>query len=124
MELGPHSVVYIAFGTHFFPLPQSIPHLMIIIDEILAQGFRLVFALSSHSAKAGGLCADYIRRMTKAGSAIFPEWATQLEVLEHPVSTVAYMYVTPVAELRRLFTILYHTVGGTRLWRRLLVVYQ
>jgi hypothetical protein len=87
-DLGQHSVIYIAFGTTFFPLPQSIPHLMIIIDEVLAQGLRVVFALSSDSAKAGGFSADYISKITEGGNVIFPEWTKQLEVLEHPVSII------------------------------------
>ncbi|KAG8735736.1 hypothetical protein FRC10_010219 [Ceratobasidium sp. 414] len=80
-ELGPHSVIYISFGTVFFPLPQSTCHLEIIVEEIVARGFRLVFALSSEQAVVSG---ELIGRMTEAGSAIFPRWTNQLKVLEHP----------------------------------------
>ncbi|KAG9111913.1 hypothetical protein FRC07_008003 [Ceratobasidium sp. 392] len=85
-DLGPHSVVYISFGTIFFPLPQSMDHLKIVISEVLAQGFRLIFTLSSESAKAGGLDSEFIEKITKGGNAIFPEWANQLEVLNHPAT--------------------------------------
>ncbi|KAG9120126.1 hypothetical protein FRC07_004523 [Ceratobasidium sp. 392] len=84
-ELGPHSVVYVSFGTIFFPLPQSIDHLKIVISEVLAQGFRLIFTLSSDSAK-GGLDSKFIEKIMKGGNAIFPEWANQLEVLNHPAT--------------------------------------
>jgi hypothetical protein len=83
-DLGAHSVIYIAFGTYFFPLPQSARHLEILIEEILAHGFRLVFALSSDSA---GVSEEFKERVAgKGGNAIFPEWTDQLRVLEHPVS--------------------------------------
>ncbi|KAG8678373.1 hypothetical protein FRC09_019888, partial [Ceratobasidium sp. 395] len=85
-ELGPHSIVYVSFGTIFFPLPESTDHLKTIISEILAHGFRLVFTLSSDGAKTGGLDGDYIEEMTKGGNAIFPEWVDQLKVLDHPVN--------------------------------------
>ncbi|KAG9078589.1 hypothetical protein FS749_009354 [Ceratobasidium sp. UAMH 11750] len=71
-ELGSRSVIYIAFGTISFPLPQSMDHLKIVIAEILAQVFRVVSALSSGGAKAGA-------------NAIFPEWMDQFGVLGHPV---------------------------------------
>ncbi|KAG8793769.1 hypothetical protein FRC12_001697 [Ceratobasidium sp. 428] len=86
-ELGPHSIVYISFGTIFFPLPESTDHLKTIISEILAHGFRLVFTLSSDGAKAGGLDGDYIEEITKGGNAIFLEWVDQLKVLDHPATS-------------------------------------
>ena len=85
-ECGPHSVIYVAFGTAFFPLPESIEHLTIIFDEILAKGFRLVFALSSAAAKTNGLSAEYLEKLVKGGQAIIPGWTNQTQVLEHPVS--------------------------------------
>ncbi|KAF8597302.1 hypothetical protein BDV93DRAFT_562409, partial [Ceratobasidium sp. AG-I] len=69
-ECGPHSVIYVAFGTAFFPLPESIGHLTIILDEILAKGFRLIFALSSAAAKTNGLSAEYLEKLVKGGQAI------------------------------------------------------
>ncbi|KAG8735735.1 hypothetical protein FRC10_010218 [Ceratobasidium sp. 414] len=51
-------------------------HLKIIIAEILAQGFRLVFTLSSDGAKAGGLDSEYVEKLTSGGNAIFPDWVT------------------------------------------------
>ena len=86
-ECGPHSVIYVAFGTVFFPLPESIKHLTIILDEILAKGFRLVFSLSSAAAKQHGLSAEYVENLVKGGQAIVPEWTDQTQVLEHPVSS-------------------------------------
>ncbi|KAF8597305.1 UDP-Glycosyltransferase/glycogen phosphorylase, partial [Ceratobasidium sp. AG-I] len=83
-ECGPHSVIYIAFGTAFFPMRESIGHLLIIIDEIVAQGFRLVFARSSVAAQASGLSDEYIEGLVKGGKAIVPAWVDQIEVLEHP----------------------------------------
>ncbi|KAF8605579.1 UDP-Glycosyltransferase/glycogen phosphorylase, partial [Ceratobasidium sp. AG-I] len=83
-ECGPHSVIYVAFGTAFFPLPESIGHLTIILDEILAKGFRLIFALSSAAAKTNGLSAEYLEKLVKGGQAIVPEWTNQTRVLEHP----------------------------------------
>ncbi|KAF8605586.1 UDP-Glycosyltransferase/glycogen phosphorylase [Ceratobasidium sp. AG-I] len=82
-ERGAHSVVYVAFGTVFFPLPESIEHLTIILDEILDQGFRLIFALSSAAAKHG-LGAEYLEKLVNGGQAIIPEWTNQPQVLEHP----------------------------------------
>ncbi|KAG9088350.1 hypothetical protein FRC06_002079, partial [Ceratobasidium sp. 370] len=40
-DLGSNSVIYIAFGTVFFPPPESSRHLRVLIEEILAQGFRI-----------------------------------------------------------------------------------
>ncbi|QRV82562.1 glycosyltransferase family 1 protein [Ceratobasidium sp. AG-Ba] len=82
-ELGPHSVVYIAFGTMFFPLPQSARHLEIILEEIIASGFRLVFSLSSEQA---ALSEKFMQEMMHEGKAIFPKWTQQLQVLEHPAT--------------------------------------
>ncbi|KAG8793768.1 hypothetical protein FRC12_001696 [Ceratobasidium sp. 428] len=79
-ELGPHSLIYMSFGTLFFPLPQSTRHLEILIEEIVAQGFRLVFALSSEQATVDN---QFVEKMTKGGNAIFPKWTNQVKVLEH-----------------------------------------
>ncbi|CAE6450216.1 unnamed protein product, partial [Rhizoctonia solani] len=43
---GAHSVIYVAFGTLYFPLPRSMSHLMAALDEIPKAGFRFIFALS------------------------------------------------------------------------------
>ncbi|KAF8605575.1 UDP-Glycosyltransferase/glycogen phosphorylase [Ceratobasidium sp. AG-I] len=83
-ECGSHSVIYIAFGTAFFPMRESIGHFMIVIDEIVVQGFRLVFARSSAAAQASGLSEGYIKGLVKGGKAIIPAWVDQIEVLEHP----------------------------------------
>ncbi|KAF8750323.1 Glycosyltransferase family 1 protein [Rhizoctonia solani] len=64
-ENGAHSVIYISFGTLFFPLPSTVPHLMAALDEIPKAGFKIVFALSSEKCD-------------------IPEWANQTAVLEHP----------------------------------------
>lgn len=85
-ECGAHSVIYIAFGTAFFPLPQSIGHLTIILEEIVAHGFRFVFSLSSSAAKSNGLGVEYIEQLVREGKAIFPSWTNQTKVLDHPVS--------------------------------------
>ena len=85
-ELGAHSVVYVAFGTAFFPLPESIDHLNIILEEIVDHGYRLLFALSSLTAKVTGLSTQLVDKMTAAGQAMFPDWTNQTDVLEHPVS--------------------------------------
>ncbi|KAG8727840.1 hypothetical protein FRC10_005572, partial [Ceratobasidium sp. 414] len=83
-DLGPKSVIYVAFGTMFFPLAQSARHLEIIPEEIVAHGFRLlVFALSSPQAQLGD---EFKEKMTKDENAIFPGFANQLKVLEHPVA--------------------------------------
>jgi hypothetical protein len=86
-DLGAQSVIYMAFGSLFFPSPESASHLLIVINEILAHGFRLVFSMSPDNANAVGLTGELVEKMTKSGSAIFPEWTKQLEVLEHPVSS-------------------------------------
>ncbi|KAF8605600.1 hypothetical protein BDV93DRAFT_521437, partial [Ceratobasidium sp. AG-I] len=83
-ECGPHSVIYIAFGTAFFPMREYIGHFTIIIDEIIAQGFRLAFARSSAASQANGLSEEYIEGMVKGGRAIVPTWVDQIEVLEYP----------------------------------------
>ncbi|QRV81801.1 glycosyltransferase family 1 protein [Ceratobasidium sp. AG-Ba] len=80
-DLGPKSVIYMAFGTLFFPLPESARHLEIIIEEIISQGFRLIFALSSAIA---GMNERLKEKLTASGDAIFPTWVNQLRVLEHP----------------------------------------
>ncbi|CAE6457487.1 unnamed protein product [Rhizoctonia solani] len=78
---GAHSVVYISFGTLFFPIPSSISHLMAALDEIPKAGLRFVFALSSANAT---LDKSWMNRHIEAGNAIFPDWANQTAVLEHP----------------------------------------
>lgn len=80
-EKGAYSVVYVAFGTAFFPLASSISHLTAILDEIPKAGFRFIFALSSPSAK---LEQSWIDTHIQAGNAIFPEWTNQTAVLDHP----------------------------------------
>jgi hypothetical protein len=85
-DLGAHSVVYVAFGTAFFPMPQSIGHLTLILEEIIAHEYRVIFALSSAAAKSTGLNIQFIEKVTATGQVIFPDWTTQADVLEHPVS--------------------------------------
>ncbi|KEP48857.1 UDP-glycosyltransferase 74C1 [Rhizoctonia solani 123E] len=81
-DKGPHSVIYIAFGTAFFPLPSSMSHLITILDEISAHGYRFIFALPS--ARAKQLDQPWMDAHVQAGNAIFPEWTNQTAVLEHP----------------------------------------
>ncbi|QRW10566.1 glycosyltransferase family 1 protein [Ceratobasidium sp. AG-Ba] len=81
-DLGPHSVVYIGFGTIWFP--SSGFHLKILIEEILEQGLRLVFSVKGDNLGAIGMDEGFINMITKNNQAIFPEWTNQLEVLEHP----------------------------------------
>ncbi|CAE6476124.1 unnamed protein product [Rhizoctonia solani] len=81
-EKGNHSVVYAAFGTAFFPLPSSMPHLVTILDEIPKHGFRFIFALPA--ARAKQLDQSWMNAHIQAGNAIFPEWTNQTEVLDHP----------------------------------------
>ncbi|QRV77896.1 glycosyltransferase family 1 protein [Ceratobasidium sp. AG-Ba] len=83
-DLGAHSVVYIAFGSHFFPAAESASHFKILIEEILSQNLRVVISVKRENAIAVGLSEDYLGRLTDSGGAIFPEWTKQLEVLEHP----------------------------------------
>ncbi|KDN43701.1 hypothetical protein RSAG8_05891, partial [Rhizoctonia solani AG-8 WAC10335] len=80
-EKGAHSVIYIAFGTVFFPLGDSISHLVTILGEIPKAGFKFIFALSSRSAK---LEQSWVDAHVQAGNGIFPEWTHQTAVLEHP----------------------------------------
>ncbi|CAE6482197.1 unnamed protein product [Rhizoctonia solani] len=81
-EKGAHSVIYIAFGTAFFPLPSSMSHLTTILDEIPSHGFKFIFALPS--ARAKQLDQSWMDNHIQAGNAIFPEWTNQTAVLEHP----------------------------------------
>ncbi|KAG8740146.1 hypothetical protein FRC10_004705 [Ceratobasidium sp. 414] len=83
-DIGPNSVIYIAFGTVFFPPPESSRHLKVLIEEILEQGFRVVFSVKPEHSKAAGLNEEYVEKFAKGGRAMFPEWVKQLEVLEHP----------------------------------------
>ncbi|KAG8735737.1 hypothetical protein FRC10_010220 [Ceratobasidium sp. 414] len=83
-DLGAHSVVYAAFGNFFFPPAQSVNHVKIMIEEVIAQGLRLVFVVKPENAKITGLDGEYLEKLAKSGNAIFPEWTKQLEVLEHP----------------------------------------
>ncbi|CAE6496466.1 unnamed protein product [Rhizoctonia solani] len=80
-ENGAHSIIYISFGTLFFPLMDSIPHLMAVLDEISKFGYRFIFALSSASAT---LDKSWMDGHIDAGNAIFPQWTNQTAVLEHP----------------------------------------
>ncbi|CAE6404137.1 unnamed protein product [Rhizoctonia solani] len=80
-EKGARSVVYVAFGTGFFPLPESMSHLIAAVDEVTKAGFRFIFALSSANAKVDQL---WMNAHVEAGNAIFPEWTNQTGVLEHP----------------------------------------
>ncbi|KAF8750403.1 Glycosyltransferase family 1 protein [Rhizoctonia solani] len=73
-EKGAHSVIYIAFGTVFFPSSGSIPHLMAILDEIPKAGLKFIFSLSSASAK---LEKAWMDAHIAAGNAIFPHWTNQ-----------------------------------------------
>ncbi|CAE6376554.1 unnamed protein product [Rhizoctonia solani] len=80
-EKGPHSVVYIAFGTLFFPPPSSMAYLIRILDEITHSGLRFVLALSNQSAK---LDESWMNVHVQSGNAIFPPWVTQTAILDHP----------------------------------------
>ncbi|KAJ1302252.1 hypothetical protein OPQ81_001072 [Rhizoctonia solani] len=80
-EKGAHSVVYVAFGTLFFPPPTSISLLKTALDEIAKAGFRFIFALSSDRAQVE---KSWMDAYVQAGNAIFPEWTNQTAVLEHP----------------------------------------
>ncbi|CUA71754.1 UDP-glycosyltransferase 73C3 [Arabidopsis thaliana] [Rhizoctonia solani] len=80
-ENGAHSVIYAAFGTTFFPLPESASKLMAVLDEIPKAGFRFIFALSSPHAQ---IDKSWMDAHVQAGNAIFPEWTNQTAILEHP----------------------------------------
>ncbi|CUA71755.1 UDP-glucose flavonoid 3-O-glucosyltransferase 7 [Rhizoctonia solani] len=80
-ENGAHSVIYAAFGTAFFPLPESVSKLMVVLDEMPKAGFRFIFALSSPNAQ---IDKSWMDAHVQAGNAIFPEWTNQTAVLEHP----------------------------------------
>ncbi|CAE6336472.1 unnamed protein product [Rhizoctonia solani] len=80
-DKGAHSVIYIAFGSAFFPPPASLSHLTAAIDEIPKAGLKFIFALSSPSAK---LDKSWMDTHIQAGNGIFPEWTNQTAVLEHP----------------------------------------
>ncbi|KAH7332789.1 hypothetical protein B0J17DRAFT_146256 [Rhizoctonia solani] len=80
-EQGAHSVIYIAFGTFFFPPPSSMSLLMAAMDEIPKAGFKFIFARSSERAQ---LDQAWMDMHVQAGNAIFPEWTNQTAVLEHP----------------------------------------
>ncbi|GAB1528119.1 Leucyl aminopeptidase yscIV [Rhizoctonia solani] len=80
-EKGANSVVYVAFGTIWFPPSTSMSHLMAVIDEILKAGFRLIFAISPKNV---GIYRSWIEQHIETGNAIFPEWTNQTAVLEHP----------------------------------------
>lgn len=80
-ERGAHSVIYVAFGTVFFPPPSSLSLLMAVLDEIPRAGLRFILALSSESAQ---LDQTWMDGHIEAGNAIFPQWTNQTEVLEHP----------------------------------------
>ncbi|KAG8701443.1 hypothetical protein FRC08_004077, partial [Ceratobasidium sp. 394] len=77
-DLGVHSVIYVAFGSTFFPAAESISHLKILVEEIAALGLRLVFSVKPERAKAAGLEDEYLEAIKKSGNAIFPEWTQQL----------------------------------------------
>ncbi|CAE6482187.1 unnamed protein product [Rhizoctonia solani] len=81
VEKGAHSVIYVAFGTVFFPLPESTSHLMAVLDEIPKAGFRFIFALSSAHAT---IDKSWMDNHIRVGNAVFPEWTNQTAVLEHP----------------------------------------
>ncbi|CAE6438722.1 unnamed protein product [Rhizoctonia solani] len=82
-EKGAHSVIYVAFGTVFFPSQSSMSHLMAALDEIPKAGLRFIFSLSSADAK---LERSWMDAHINAGNAIFPEWTNQTAVLEHPAT--------------------------------------
>ncbi|QRV81798.1 glycosyltransferase family 1 protein [Ceratobasidium sp. AG-Ba] len=83
-DLGPKSVVYIAFGSLWFPPPESALYLKTLIQEIIARGLRFVFSVKPEYASIAGMDAEYMDKLTKNGQGMFPSWVKQLEVLEHP----------------------------------------
>ncbi|QRV96219.1 glycosyltransferase family 1 protein [Ceratobasidium sp. AG-Ba] len=83
-DLGPRSVVYIAFGSLWFPPPESALYLKTLIQEIVARGLRFVFSVKREYASIAGMDEGYMDKLTKSGQGMFPSWVKQLEVLEHP----------------------------------------
>ncbi|CAE7105397.1 unnamed protein product [Rhizoctonia solani] len=83
-ELGLHSVIYIGFGSSAFPPAESAPYLKVLIEEILAYGFRIVVSASLHHRRKALLNEEYTEELERGGYALFAEWVEQLEVLEHP----------------------------------------
>ncbi|QRV96218.1 glycosyltransferase family 1 protein [Ceratobasidium sp. AG-Ba] len=83
-DLGPESVVYIAFGSLWFPPPESALYLKTLIQEIIARGLRFVFSVKPEYASIAGMDEEYMDKLTKSGQGMFPSWVKQLEVLEHP----------------------------------------
>ncbi|GAB1526838.1 hypothetical protein RhiTH_010010 [Rhizoctonia solani] len=80
-QRGAHSVIYVAFGTVFFPPPSTRSHLMAVLDEIPKAGSKFVFTLSSEGA---GVDQAWMDAHVEAGNAVFPSWVNRTAVLEHP----------------------------------------
>ncbi|KAH7332791.1 hypothetical protein B0J17DRAFT_632080 [Rhizoctonia solani] len=77
-EQGAHSVIYIAFGTLFFPPPSSMSLLMAAMDEIPKAGLKFVFARSSERAQLDQAWMDGTSRQEMRSS---PNGRTRLQFL-------------------------------------------
>ncbi|KAH7322137.1 hypothetical protein B0J17DRAFT_772848 [Rhizoctonia solani] len=80
-EKGAHSVIYVAFGTIYFPPSSSISHLTTILNEVANSGFRFILSLSNKKDKVD---QSWMDTQIQAGNAIFPKWTNQTAVLDHP----------------------------------------
>ncbi|KAF7313026.1 hypothetical protein MKEN_00987600 [Mycena kentingensis (nom. inval.)] len=81
-EHGSNSVLYISFGSFFFPIVQ-LPHVEALINTLLSMSFPFVFALGGALAR-NALPQDLIERVNAGGKGLICQsWVEQRAILQH-----------------------------------------
>ncbi|CDO75308.1 hypothetical protein BN946_scf184512.g1 [Trametes cinnabarina] len=78
---GPRSVIYVSFGTLFWP--RDAEKLAAAVEELLEVGVPFIMARSSPVVK---LPEELVRRMEESGEVWLGEWLPQQEILGHPAT--------------------------------------
>ncbi|KAF8591633.1 glycosyltransferase family 1 protein [Ramaria rubella] len=76
---GKHSLIYIAFGSVFWPKESN--HVWELIYTLLDLEIPFIF---SHASFCGGLPEDITQRVSDSGIGLMLEWSPQQMILSHP----------------------------------------
>ncbi|KAF8528379.1 hypothetical protein BU17DRAFT_80691 [Hysterangium stoloniferum] len=79
-ELGPNSLLYISFGSFFWPEAE---HIWILIDILLELKFPFILA---HASPDAVIPPDVSLKVQASGTGVLSPWAPQQLILDHPAT--------------------------------------